>query len=117
MVEEKNPEVKAPNRWKLQLEAARKDPLFVRTAVEQIISAMGALAVSERWQSIRAVLDQQVQPPPQELVCYCLGDVAEEQVAYQLAFFLLLANHWGIRNTGRLVYDPGTLDCLLAVSC
>lgn len=80
--------------------------MFVRNAVQQIISAMGALAVSERWQSIRAVLDRQVQPPPQELVCYCLGDVAEEQVAYQLALFLLLANHWGIRNTERLVYDP-----------
>jgi hypothetical protein len=41
-----------------------------------------------------------------ELVCFCLGDLESPSVAYQLAFYLLLANELKIAPERRLVFDP-----------
>jgi hypothetical protein len=43
---------------------------------------------------------------PEELVCYCLGDTSELNVAFQLAFFLQIAHHFGIPPKRRFVFDP-----------
>ena len=52
------------------------------------------------------VLDEKIKTPPQEIVCYCLGDLNDETVRFQLAFLLLVSNHFAIPPSGRLVYDP-----------
>ena len=95
------------NDYKQRLLSARQNPQFTQQALERVISAMGSLATSEQWQDVQRIVSRQLHPPPKELVCYCLGDLSEQSVAYQLAFFLLLANLFAIPSSSRLVFDPG----------
>ncbi len=84
--------------------AREDDPFFVSRAVEQIIACLAELTTATRWLDVRkAILGQK---PAEELVCYCLGDLSELQVAFQLAFCLLIANHFAIPPERRLVFDP-----------
>ena len=65
------------------------------------------------------ILDTKIRTPPQEIVCYCLGDLNEARVRFQLAFLLLVSNHFGIPSSGRLVYDPvhTTIDRQILTTC
>lgn len=81
------------------------DPFFVSRMVEQIIACLGALATSKRWLEVRSTLEQHL-PRVEELVCYCLGSLGDLSISYQLAFLLLLANHFEICPSRRFVFDP-----------
>jgi hypothetical protein len=82
----------------------REDPFFVPRAMEQIIACLAELTTATRWDAVRNALVKA--GPSEELVCYCLGDLSELNVAFQLAFFLLIANLFGIPSEKRLIFDP-----------
>lgn len=93
--------------------AAREDPLFVSRSIEQIIECLGELATATHWGRVRTTMDRMLKKPneqynmePEELVCYCLGDLSELNVAFQLAFFLQIAHHFAIPPARRFVFDP-----------
>jgi len=87
---------------------SRKDPFFISRSVERVVTSMGALCTSQRWLEVREILDTHLvsSSPITEMVCYCLGDIEQCGVPYQLAFFLLLANHLKVPAERRLVFDP-----------
>ena len=85
--------------------SAAQDPFLVSRAVQQVVSCLGELATSQRWVEVRSTLRSHLQATD-EMVCYCLGPLGEVSIAYQLAFFLLLANHYEIPPSKRLVFDP-----------
>jgi hypothetical protein len=92
---------------------AREEPFFVSRAVEQIIACLGELTTATRWGEVRSSVDKMFKKSsarrstkPEELVCYCLGDLSELGVAFQLAFFLLIAHQFAIPPARRLVFDP-----------
>jgi hypothetical protein len=91
-------------------QAARENPFFVSRALEQIIACLGELTTATRWGAVRSALDKALKATsstqPEELVCYCLGDLSELGVAFQLAFFLLIANQFAIPPARRLIFDP-----------
>lgn len=93
--------------------SARDNPFFVSQVVEQVIASLGELATSNRWLTVRTTIDNVLQQAsdcykakPEEIVCYCLGDLSEHNVSFQLAFLLLMANQLAIPPSRRLVFDP-----------
>ena len=84
--------------------AEREDPFFTTRAIEQIISCLAELTTATKWSEVRNALVSK--EAAEEVVCYCLGDLSELGVAFQLAFLLLISNNYGIPPEKRLVYDP-----------
>eukprot|EP00947_MAST-08B_sp_MAST-8B-sp1_P004602 g4602.t1 len=92
---------------------SRSKPTFVSDVVERTLAHVAALAASPGWISHvrpavrRALLTATAaEPAIEEVVCYCLGDLASAAVTYQLAFFLLVANELQVPPARRIVYDP-----------
>eukprot|EP00746_Dinoflagellata_sp_MGD_P003807 gnl/MRDRNA2_/MRDRNA2_107378_c0_seq1.p1 gnl/MRDRNA2_/MRDRNA2_107378_c0~~gnl/MRDRNA2_/MRDRNA2_107378_c0_seq1.p1 ORF type:complete len:311 (+),score=32.00 gnl/MRDRNA2_/MRDRNA2_107378_c0_seq1:138-1070(+) len=97
------------NKYRSKYRIVREDPLFVPRSMKQIIECHGELNSSNRLVEVRAVINRilkQTSKRPEELVCYCLGDLSELNVAFQLAFFLSIAHQFAIPPTRRLVFDP-----------
>jgi len=96
-------------KYQREYRIAREDPFFVPRSMKQIMECQGELNSSDRFVEVRAVIDrilEQTSKRPEELVCYCLGDLSELNVAFQLAFFLSIAHQFAIPPARRLVFDP-----------
>merc|ERR1719382_2136810 len=91
----------------------------VQLAVGRTLSALAALCLSPRWTDVVRPAILGLGGGVDEVVCYALGRVDEDNVPWQLALLILLANTLEVPVPRRLVYDPrhGPLDRAVLSVC